>query len=302
MTFAPVVLFVYNRPQHTQMVLEALARCAEASQTDLHIFADGPKPNATPEQISNVLAVREIIHLKPWCGKVFIHESTQNKGLANSVMNGLDKLFAQHEAVIVMEDDIVPQIGFLKFMNDALTLYATDSKVFGVSAFAHPMHFAASEDTFFLPIGASWGWGTWARAWRQMLRNPQLLLARVNKKGVKNYNFGEYYFYDILKAQAEGKIDSWACQFHASIYLEDSLFLFPRLSLVKNIGFDSSGTHCTEDDFFSRTPLTDFLTVEKQALTAHSKARQAVELAFKKQFGKPSLWQRIRRKLGLEQN
>ena len=42
-TVAPVILFVYNRPIHTQKTLEALAANRLATSTDLIIFSDGNK-------------------------------------------------------------------------------------------------------------------------------------------------------------------------------------------------------------------------------------------------------------------
>ena len=44
--FAPVALFVYNRPQHTIKTIEALKNNYHASRSDLYIFSDGPKNNS----------------------------------------------------------------------------------------------------------------------------------------------------------------------------------------------------------------------------------------------------------------
>ena len=43
MTLAPIVLFVYNRPWHTQQTVEALQKNDWAAESDLFIFADGAK-------------------------------------------------------------------------------------------------------------------------------------------------------------------------------------------------------------------------------------------------------------------
>ena len=41
---APVILFVYARPDHTERTLDALAANRLAAETDVHIFADAPRP------------------------------------------------------------------------------------------------------------------------------------------------------------------------------------------------------------------------------------------------------------------
>ena len=50
-SLAPVVLFVYNRPDYTQRTLEALTANEEAKYSHLYIYADGPKPSASAEEI-----------------------------------------------------------------------------------------------------------------------------------------------------------------------------------------------------------------------------------------------------------
>ena len=56
--YAPVALFVYNRPEHTKRTLDALSENELAHHTDLFIYSDGPKDLADG---SRVEAVREII-------------------------------------------------------------------------------------------------------------------------------------------------------------------------------------------------------------------------------------------------
>ena len=49
MSLAPIVLFVYNRPQHTLKTLEALMQNELAEMSELFIFCDGPKADATKQ-------------------------------------------------------------------------------------------------------------------------------------------------------------------------------------------------------------------------------------------------------------
>ena len=65
MKYAPIVLFVYNRPYHTRRTLEALSRNELATQSDLFIFADGAKENATSEQLHQIEETRKVIKAAP---------------------------------------------------------------------------------------------------------------------------------------------------------------------------------------------------------------------------------------------
>ena len=89
MNLAPIVLFVYNRPYHTEQTLMALQKNDLALDSELFIFADGPKVNATIEQLEKIEQVRKVIRKKQWCGKVHIIESEENKGLADSIVGGV---------------------------------------------------------------------------------------------------------------------------------------------------------------------------------------------------------------------
>jgi GT2 family glycosyltransferase len=297
---APIILFVYNRPEHTRKCLEKLSEADLAGDSILYIFADGVKQNATEAQRAKTAAVRKLIYEKKWCGEVFITEREENFGLARSVRSGTAEIAQKHGKIIVLEDDLAVEKGFLKYMNTALEWYENEKNVFGISGFGHPLaDYSAAENSFFLPIPCSWGWATWSRVIEKFVAVEENLIKKaVEEKNIhqKNYNFGEYYFFEILLAQLAGKIDSWAAIFHADMFLSNGLFLFPKYSLVKNIGFDAEGTHTHEDDFFSKTHFTEELSIKKLP-PALSPSSFLVEKAFRKHFGKKSLWRRVINKL-----
>ena len=117
---APIVLFVYNRSEHTRRTLEALQKNDLAKESVLYIFADGAKENASKEEIAAIDKTRQVILEKEWCGEVKINCRDENLGLANSVINGVTDVVNRHGKVIVLEDDIVVNTGFLGFINSAL--------------------------------------------------------------------------------------------------------------------------------------------------------------------------------------
>lgn len=92
MLLAPIVLIVYNRPWHTQQTVEALHNCDLAEVSDLYIFADGPKEDASDEIRQKIAKVRKYIHSIDGFKSVHIQESPTNKGLANSVIQGVSEV------------------------------------------------------------------------------------------------------------------------------------------------------------------------------------------------------------------
>ena len=251
---SPITLFVYNRPEHTLRTLEALSRNTLASESRLIIFSDGPKPDACDDELQKLLAVRKLIRQKRWCGEVKIVESDTNKGLADSIRRGVDRVLEEHDRVIVLEDDLETSPGFLAYMNDALETYELEDRVFQVSGFMvnnRPW----SHATGFLRVSTSWGWATWQRAWRHYCDSAKDLLEKVKVKGCAEFDLGGYSFhFDELERNVNGDLDTWAVKWYASIFLNDGLCLYPRKSLVRNLGFDGSGTHCeaSKSTFYRR--------------------------------------------------
>ena len=51
---APVVLFTYNRPEHTKRTIQALAANELAEETDLHVFSDAAKKDADKGKVQEI--------------------------------------------------------------------------------------------------------------------------------------------------------------------------------------------------------------------------------------------------------
>ncbi len=260
MELAPIALFVYNRPEHTRLTVEALGKNGLASESELFIFSDGPENEAAGEKVQKV---REYIRTVRGFRKVTITEKENNRGVANSIIAGVSDLCARFGHVIVMEDDLVVSPHFLEYMNSALERYGSHDSVMQISGYMYPIDLHAETDAVFMPFTTSWGWATWQRAWSRFdplmqgyesLRRDQRLRRRFDLDNA----FG---CYRMLKAQKEGKIDSWAVRWYLSVFLPGGLILHPAKSLVKNIGFDDSGRHSTSMDTRFTSELSDFRVV-----------------------------------------
>jgi hypothetical protein len=242
MKLAPIALFVYNRPMHTRRTVEALLENEPVAESDLFIFSDAAKK---PEAAESVRKVREYIRTITGFKSVKIVERDRNWGLANSIIDGVTSVVNQYGQVIVLEDDLVVSPYLMEYMNAALERYQDDERVMQISGHMFPTDFAATTDAVFLPMTTSWGWATWARAWEHF--DPRTTgYARLKADAVlrKRFNLdGAYDYFSMLEAQLAGRVDSWAIRWYLSVFLHGGLVLFPRMSLVKNTGFDGSGTH-----------------------------------------------------------
>jgi hypothetical protein len=250
MLLAPVVLFAYNRVDHLKATLNSLSENELAINTEVFVFVDGPKNSIDSEKQNLILQ-----DLDSGIGKKFktftVKVSTQNRGLANSIISGVSEIVNRFGRIIVLEDDLVTSRHFLAFMNQALDRYENEDRVVSIHGYVYPFK-TPLQAPFFLRGADCWGWATWSRGWKLFEPDGKMLLDLLTERKLKkefNYD-GNYNFIQMLKDQIAGKNNSWAIRWHASAFLKDKLTLYPNFSLVKNIGLDGSGTHCD--------PTTDY--------------------------------------------
>lgn len=242
MTYAPVLLFVYNRPEHTRNVITSLLRNQEAPETPLFIYSDHYK---SADDEDRVRKVREYIRQVEGFKEVHLIERPCNMGLARNIIDGVTTQVNLYGQVIVLEDDLIVAPYFLRFMNEALETYRNEERIGHIQACDFTGD-PSLPDTFLIKWTGSWGWATWARAWQHFNPDGEALLRQLEqRKLTRAFDFnGNYPFTRMLRRQIAGKNNSWAIRWNASLFLADILSLNVGRSLVQNTGFDGSGTNC----------------------------------------------------------
>jgi hypothetical protein len=79
----------------------------------------------------------------------------------------------------------------------------------------------------------------------------------------------------MLKQQIKGEVNSWAIRWYASAFIQNKLTLYPGTSLVSNIGFDGTGTHCGEIQEFTAVLLNKPIELQKIETKENIKAYKA---------------------------
>jgi len=288
---APITLFAYSRPDHTQRTVEALQKNLLASESDLIIYSDAAR---SPAKQAAVDEVRSYLATIAGFRSVTINHRPENYGLAKSIIQGVTEVLRQSDRIIVLEDDLVTSPFFLTYMNEALDRFAEDERVASIHGYVYPVVQHLPE-AFFLRGADCWGWATWRRGWADFNSDGQYLLDELKqRKLIPAFNFnGAYSYSEMLEGQIKGTNDSWAVRWHASAFLVGKLTLYPGRSLVHNIGNDNSGTHCSDsalhDIVLSRTPI-DLNNIEVEPSEV---GRHAFEKFFRKSRG--SLFSKLAR-------
>lgn len=257
---SPIVLFVYNRPLHTQETVKALQKNELAEHSELFIYSDAPKNDNAIEKVNEV---RKYIKTINGFKKVTIIERKYNWGLANSIIDGVTTIVNQYGKIIVLEDDLLTSPYFLNFMNDALEFYKNKKKVWEVGAYVYPVDINKSFRTFFTPYTTSWGWATWNDRWEYFERNPKKLIESMSKEQIKKFNLDNSDdIWSQVVSNYNGTLYTWAVFWYANIFLNNGLTVYPYKSIVKNIGHDGSGENCGNSSKFDTELLEHNIEVD----------------------------------------
>lgn len=250
MGLSPIIVFCYNRPWHVEKTLLALSKNELADQSELFVFCDGPKKDATKEQLERIEETRCVVKKKRWCKDVHIIESDINKGLRSSIISGVDQVIRQYGKVIVLEDDLETSPYFLKYMNAALSKYQNYGGVFSISAqsYVNPNDFPKDYpyDVYAYPTHLPTGWATWIDRWNVVNWDIDKQLAeQFEKEPYMRDAFmrgGEDLYYQSLRERLNG-LDVWSVCFSLAHFKHHAVSILPVVSYIHNTGFDGSGVN-----------------------------------------------------------
>ena len=272
--YAPILLFVYNRPEHLKQTMETLQNNTLAAESELYIYSDAARKDTDEAAVAEV---RNYIHKITGFKSITLIEREKNWGLARNIIDGVTTQVNRFGRVIVMEDDLITAPYFLQFMNDALETYKDEPRVGHIQA-CDFTNDPSLPDTFLIKFTGSWGWATWDRAWKYFNPDGKELLRQLEERNLtRRFDLnGNYPFTRMLRRQIEGNNNSWAIRWNASLFLADILSLNTGRSLIQNIGFDGSGTNCGGGGLYSSTLWMKPLPIEKWSpIEENEKAREA---------------------------
>jgi len=284
--YAPIALFAYNRPVYLAQTLSALQRNALAEESQLIVYCDGPKLNASDDDRIRIQQVRALVNRSSGFKSVQLNTSDHNRGLAKSIVEGVTAVVNEFGSVIVLEDDIITSPFFLTYMNEGLRKYIDNDRVISIHGYCYPAEFPASvPPSFFIKGADCWGWGTWQRGWDLFRSDANELIVKIERYNLqKEFNFGNSFDILSMLRLTAVKNHSWAVKWYASAFIGNKLTLYPKKSLVINIGAVGTNMNFHQDDMmrqfgkeFSDAPLLYF----EEAAEENQLARKCIERYFK---------------------
>jgi len=263
---APIILFAYNRPNHLRKTLTWLGQNELANESTLYIFCDGPKPNATAEQLAKVQAARNVAHelaIAPTFKEVHIFEREENLGLGTSVITRVTEIINKHGRAIVLEDDLETSPYFLSYMNQCLEHYDARKSVFSISGLSrpHPERFYPKDYPYDVYVSLTHhptGWGTWADRWNQVDWNANLFeIVEQQPAMIEAFCRIEEGDYDALQKWRKTRKNIWSIRFAFAHFVNHAVSICPIVSYINHIGWDSEATNATSSSQWNFDRLAD---------------------------------------------
>ena len=301
MSRAPIAIFVYRRPDHTQRLLDSLKINNEINDTEIYIFSDGIKNPEDENEVRAVTEVRNMCMAIDFAKNIHFKPSTTNKGLAESILSGVSTVLEKYDRIIILEDDLELSPKFLTFMNSALEIYQNIEQVFHVSGYWFPVE--GSDElppTFFYNTASCWGWGTWKRAWKHFETDPKILKEKIQliDPDFSRFNLNNTADFLLqLDLNIEGKLKTWAVKWYASMFIHNGHALHPNASYINNIGHDSSGTNCGANSIFDWKHLSLIVEVKEIPIIENELSRKKMIDFYKKKKHPPLTLKSVIRKL-----
>jgi len=239
---APIVIFAFNRPDMLSRMIASLKSNVSFDKHEIFVYIDGPRNEADMPNVNRVIDISRELTSN-------IFASNTNKGLGASIIRGVSGIINKYGRAIVLEDDLVLQPGFLQYMDKALDVYESDSRIFSICGYGlkikRPKDYEG--DVYLCNRSSSWGWATWADRWNSVdwdITDWQEL--KSSKKLQRAFNSGGSDMYGMLKDYMEGRNRSWAIRFCYSQHKQGRYSVHPFRSLVVNEGYGADATNCRQ--------------------------------------------------------
>ncbi|MFM2346106.1 MAG: hypothetical protein RL654_859 [Pseudomonadota bacterium] len=250
-----VLLVVFNRPEKTRRVFEAVRR---ARPPRLYVAADGPR---NPGEARLCSEVRAIVSEVDWPCEVRTLFRDVNVGCRDGVADAISWMLSQEPFGIILEDDCLPSSSFFAYCDLMDQHHREDARIYAISG----TNFDSAdgpgqlrEGYFFSKYSLMWGWATWADRWSRYEKfpKPRDVLAGIFLRNRSLSLVARLYWcHVILKAALGIKKTAWDYQWIFQVLKDNALVCRPPLNLVHNIGFDEAGTNTkAHDSVISNNP------------------------------------------------
>jgi len=254
-TFAPVIIPTLCRYTHFKECIESLMKCTWAEETDVYIGLDYP---AKEEHWDGYLKIKNYLDSLKESHKfksltVIKREYNLGLGKDGNFSNLVNYILDKYDYFIASEDDNIFSPAFLDYINKGLIKFKHNKSILAINGYRHFYRIKYGKNTYYRQNidFSAWGYGIWkdrmillnslnrSKYWRLKALNP-IIWKKIHENGWNRV----LNFIRLIKT-VDGLTDN-AISVYMAITKKD--VIMPRISLVRNMGWDGSGEHCMPEN------------------------------------------------------
>lgn len=280
MDFAPIVMISFNRSDLVSMSMRNVALAKGVERHDIYMFIDGPREGNVRDAEENNRIFQIVTAYQETLPRLKIIRRERNYGCRGNIVDAITQIITKYGRAIIIEDDILISRTFLEYMNQALSFYEYDKRIWSINAYQSPylrIPKDYSYDVYLNPVNMCWGWGTWSDRWCQVdFDLTEWPADRMKREIIEKLNRAGRQIIPMLEAQYAGRLKTWDVQCTYHVVKNNFMCVEPRFQLTKNIGFAPGGEHITSDNpIYSRCKYYNFLPkLERNIVVDDRIARQ----------------------------
>lgn len=244
---APIIIPTLNRYAHLKRCVESLANNPLAKDSELVISLDYPPHEKYREGWEKI---KEYLPTIVGFGKVTVLSADENIGAAKNC----DKLRSYvkglgYDAFILAEDDNVFAPNFLDYMNWGLRTFKEDKTILAICGFKRVDVSFLKNNVYKYPQFVAWGYGMWFDRREKLEKWTDFtILKKYVDKCSLSVIFSRRIF-TITSIMRMVKDEYILGDTLPSLLPKEERFcIYPKISKVRNEGFDGSGLHCGGDN------------------------------------------------------
>jgi hypothetical protein len=249
---SPVLFLVFNRPEPTARVFEAI-RAVKPPR--LYVAADGPR-KARAGEAERCALTRQVATAIDWECELKTLWREENLGCKQAVSRAIDWFFEHEEEGIILEDDCVPGASFFRFCDELLEYYRSDPRVGVITGdnFQFGRRYGPAS-YYFSRYTHIWGWASWRRTWKHYDRDAKVWPGFRDNGGLERLLGSRRrairHLREALDRVHGGLIDTWDYQLNLAVWAQGMVSVIPQCNLVRNIGFGDGATHTNSASKFA---------------------------------------------------
>ena len=244
--YAPVIIPTLCRYEHFKRCIESLKKCTGAEYTDVYIGLDYPTKD---EHWDGYRKICDYVTKITGFNRLIVLKRDKNYGVTNNISDLKEQVKRLSDRVILSEDDNEFSPCFLDYMNSCLEKYKNEPKVFRIcgclmpwdvnsDAFIGDFSFNAFPAKDFNASGVGiWFWKEFSNPLtKKSILDSYYLTAKTLK-----YGYWQAITRFLHQLHKDSQLPDVCLRLHCAF--NNKYCIFPKVSKVKNWGYDGSGLH-----------------------------------------------------------